>query len=91
MRKPFDIREKARHFARWRRRRSALRRIMGKARGERTARTGAVPDSPYIDEPAFLVRFRENEYPLKDDCDAETVLLPAASRGSGCADSHVKD
>ena len=77
MRKPFDIRDKARHFIRWRRR-LALRRIMRKAHGARTDPAGAVPDTPHIDEPAFLVRFRENEYPLKDDRDAEALPPPSA-------------
>ena len=78
MRKSFDIQDKARHFSRWRRRRSALRRIMLKAREEQKGREVAAVSIPYIEEPAFLTRFRENEYPINDDCDAEASPLQAA-------------
>ena len=76
--KPFDIRDTALHFVRWRRRRSAMRCFAEQTYEEWSEFETQPPDFLYSDEPDILVRFRKNEYPLNDERDG--TLIPPTRR-----------
>jgi len=73
--KSFDIRKKARHFSFWRERRLSQQRV--KSKTDKASRNDGA-EMICSQEPSMVLRFRKNEYPLRDDVDDEAVLIPGA-------------